>query len=486
MVLEETVSFRQRPEGYTLFVNDVLSAQPGNNTEAVHSWASLIDSVIGIHVGRSQSELWCIKFMRKFGAQRALRVFKKGIALPFGEGAVAYLGTKPSLESRDAPMAAAQCIEQLNSFAPLQWSNTLEICNVTRFCKKRPREQEQALVNPLEAFVAEQMASLESLYPNILQPTLSLNSGSFTMTDGVSSLLVDDEKAADEAVDVNDDNDNPAETARQNKISAKAADEAVDVNDDNDNPAETARQNKISANLIANAELGIRSLSEVGASSKLQSFPQVLVCSHRLPKATFPTKLALTIPDPRKGADCITRPCVFIRQSIIFYNPDGSEVMASGSGGCSCRYRAGEKELLDLLPSVSHVLAEDLKDKELVSRFSVFGTSAVPAVPPSLPSEEDTGPLPLSQQLSQSGSTTRDVATVKKLRMSGTLKSRAWTEKDMNQGLPIKFTSAEAFRMALLGIDLSTLSTARPIATRAIEKAEEDSRWEDAAKGIFQ
>ena len=459
MVLEETVSFRQRPEGYTLFVNDVLSAQPGNNTEAVHSWASLIDSVIGIHVGRSQSELWCIKFMRKFGAQRALRVFKKGIALPFGEGAVAYLGTKPSLESRDAPMAAAQCIEQLNSFAPLQWSNTLEICNLTRFCKKRPREQEQALVNPLEAFVAEQMASLESLYPNILQPTLSLNSGSFTMTDGVSSLLVDDEKAADEA---------------------------VDVNDDNDNPAETARQNKISANLIANAELGIRSLSEVGASSKLQSFPQVLVCSHRLPKATFPTKLALTIPDPRKGADCITRPCVFIRQSIIFYNPDGSEVMASGSGGCSCRYRAGEKELLDLLPSVSHVLAEDLKDKELVSRFSVFGTSAVPAVPPSLPSEEDTGPLPLSQQLSQSGSTTRDVATVKKLRMSGTLKSRAWTEKDMNQGLPIKFTSAEAFRMALLGIDLSTLSTARPIATRAIEKAEEDSRWEDAAKGIFQ
>lgn len=459
MVLEETVSFRQRPEGYTLFVNDVLSAQPGNNTEAVHSWASLIDSVIGIHVGRSQSELWCIKFMRKFGAQRALRVFKKGIALPFGEGAVAYLGTKPSLESRDAPMAAAQCIEQLNSFAPLQWSNTLEICNVTRFCKKRPREQEQALVNPLEAFVAEQMASLESLYPNILQPTLSLNSGSFTMTDGVSSLLVDDEKAADEA---------------------------VDVNDDNDNPAETARQNKISANLIANAELGIRSLSEVGASSKLQSFPQVLVCSHRLPKATFPTKLALTIPDPRKGADCITRPCVFIRQSIIFYNPDGSEVMASGSGGCSCRYRAGEKELLDLLPSVSHVLAEDLKDKELVSRFSVFGTSAVPAVPPSLPSEEDTGPLPLSQQLSQSGSTTRDVATVKKLRMSGTLKSRAWTEKDMNQGLPIKFTSAEAFRMALIGIDLSTLSTARPIATRAIEKAEEDSRWEDAAKGIFQ
>jgi hypothetical protein len=397
--------------------------------------------------------------MRKFGAQRALRVFKKGVALPFGEGAVAYLGTKPSLESRDAPMAAAQCIEQLNSFAPLQWSNTLEICNVTRFCKKRPREQEQALVNPLEAFVAEQMASLESLYPNILQPTLSLSSGSFTLTDGVSSLLVDDEKAADEA---------------------------VAVNDDNDNPAETARQNKISANLIANAELGIRSLSEVGASSKLQSFPQALVCSHRLPKATFPTKLALTIPDPRKGADCITRPCVFIRQSIIFYNPDGSEVMASGSGGCSCRYRAGEKELLDLLPSVSHVLAEDLKDKELVSRFSVFGTSAVPAVPPSLPSEEDTGPLPLSQQLSQSGSSTRDVATVKKLRMSGTLKSRAWTEKDMNQGLPIKFTSAEAFRMALLGIDLSTLSSARPIATRAIEKAEEDSRWEDAAKGIFQ
>jgi len=460
MVLEETVSFRQRPEGYTLFVNDVLSAQPGNNTsEAVHSWASKIDSVIGIHVGRSQSDLWCIKFMRKFGAQRALRVFKKGIALPFGEGAVAYLGTKPSLESRDAPMAAAQCIEQLNSFAPLQWSNTLEICNVTRFCKKRPREQEQALVNPLEAFVAEQMASLESLYPNILQPTLSLSSGSFTLTDGVSSLLVDDEKAADEA---------------------------VAVNDDNDNPAETARQNKISANLIANAELGIRSLSEVGASSKLQSFPQALVCSHRLPKATFPTKLALTIPDPRKGADCITRPCVFIRQSVIFYNPDGSEVMASGSGGCSCRYRAGEKELLDLLPSVSHVLAEDLKDKELVSRFSVFGTSAVPAVPPSLPSEEDTGPLPLSQQLSQSGSSTRDVATVKKLRMSGTLKSRAWTEKDMNQGLPIKFTSAEAFRMALLGIDLSTLSSARPIATRAIEKAEEDSRWEDAAKGIFQ
>jgi len=88
----------------------------------------------------------------------------------------------------------------------------------------------------------------------------------------------------------------------------------------------------------------------------------------------------------------------------------------------------------------------------------------------------------MSQQLSQSGQS-REVTTVKKLRTFGTLKSRAWTLQDMHQGLPIKFTSAEAFRMAVLNFDLSTLSTARPLAESVTEKAQE---WQDAVKEIFQ
>jgi len=401
--------------------------------------------------------------MRKFGAQRAFRVFKKGVDLPFGEGANAYLGTKPSIEHRDAPIAAAQCVEQLNSFAPLQWSNTLEVCNVTRYCKKRPREPDTQ-VDPMTVLLAEQLASLEALYPSILQPTLSLTEGFVTVVhdkdSGISSTL----------------GSNDGTTTKTTTTTATTTLETtVELTD-----TELSRQNRISANLIANVELGIRSLSEVGASSRLQSFPQALVCSQHVPKVDYPKKLALTVPDQRKGPDCVSRPCVFIRQSISFYNPDGSEITAAGSGGCSCRYRSGVKELQDLLPSVSHVTADELKKSES-SRFSIFGTSAVPSAP-SLPAEEDLGPLPMSQQLSQSGQS-REVTTVKKLRTFGTLKSRAWTLQDMHQGLPIKFTSAEAFRMAVLNFDLSTLSTARPIAESVIEKAQE---WEDAVKEIFQ
>jgi hypothetical protein len=460
----EILSFRQRPGGYTLFVRDGSSTANPRNTESVFSWASLIDSVISVHVGRSRTDLWCIKFMRKFGAQKALRAFNKGGDRPFGEGASAFLGTKPSLENRDAPMAAAQCIEQLNSFAPLQWSNTLEICNVTRFCKKRPREPEQP---SLEAFVAEQIASLQSLHPHILQPTLALSNGSLSVIDGVSSLLVDEEKIPESAGGL-DAIENPT--------------------------TETARQNKISANLMANAELGILSLTEFEAKNRLQPRHQIN-CRQEIYKKPCPTKFALTSPNPAKGPDYVTRPCVFIRQSISFYNPDGSEIVAAGAGGCSCRYRGIEKE-----PSVYHLPAGDVLKAEFMSRFSVFGSSAIPATP-SLSVEEDTGPLPMSQQMSQPDYSTRDVATVKKLRSCGTLKSRTWKAEEMNQGLPIKFTSSEAFRMALLGFDLllapqpspSSLSSccfprssARPIATKALEKALEESQWEDAAKGIFQ
>jgi len=329
-MLEEIVSFRQRPEGYTLFVQD---AAIGNVEirSAVASWASRIDSIIGIHLG-NRTNLWCIKFMRKFGAQRAFRVFKKGVDLPFGEGANAYLGTKPSIEHRDAPIAAAQCVEQLNSFAPLQWSNTLEVCNVTRYCKKRPREPDTQ-VDPMTVLLAEQLASLEALYPSILQPTLSLTEGFVTVVhdkdSGISSTL----------------GSNDGTTTKTTTTATTTPETTVELTD-----TELSRQNRISANLIANVELGIRSLSEVGASSRLQSFPQALVCSQRVPKVDYPKKLALTVPDQRKGPDCVSRPCVFIRQSISFYNPDGSEITAAGSGGCSCRYRSGVKELQDLLP----------------------------------------------------------------------------------------------------------------------------------------
>ena len=96
------------------------------------------------------------------------------------------------------------------------------------------------------------------------------------------------------------------------------------------------------ANIASNPDLGVRSLSDIERMARLQPLPQAIVCARAIPRPMLPRRLALSVPDKKKGAGAMTLPCVFLRHSVIFHNPDGSEVHVAAAGGCSCRHRCAE------------------------------------------------------------------------------------------------------------------------------------------------
>ena len=443
---------------------------------------------------------------------------------PFGAGARAWIGKKRSEQPLEAPLTAAVVADQLSTFAPLAWSSSIDACEVSRHCKRRAVAVAGAGAGAIEgasaaglsqlgdgtgaaqlgeaaadAAAAVAVAELEAQFPDVLQPLFTRRAArgiggiaaastrpTFTLTntktdsgpkafDGDMAAMIAaaaaDALAAEEAAEalaapISSSSSSSSSSSLSVSVSALRSapafsDSARWAGGDLDDGGEcVSLQAGIWANIVSNPDLGVRSLGDIERLARLQPLPQAIVCARAIPRPVLPRRLALSVPDKKKGDGAMTLPCVFLRHSVIFHNPDGSDVHVAAAGGCSCRHRSvkhGAPNDRDdrlarpaaFVESAPHaagsgstlchnscdtpymIMSDNLGDVEVRNAaivasthrrgVDVYGTTAVLNVPaplrttraPHLPggaamvplaasaAADDDGPLPLSQQFSQ-------------------------------------------------------------------------------------
>ena len=408
------------------------------------------------------------------------------------------------------PLPIADIVDMLNRYAPLQWSNTVEVCDVNRRCKKKELSQNtvggfEALFNDPNFTKKESLQFINQQFPNILTPMIDLQDKADTNTENISTdqtgLLpfpmnafndIDEDSEFDDETNFFTGFDSDSTTSRVLKPIP---------------PRVKAREDLIYANIQNNSQLGAISLPEL--TNKYHLRHMIHNTPHALQPTLLPNNKFFAVPHPQKPGT-FTRPCVFVRQSIHFHNHDGTTITSTSAGGCSCRHRDDGQAVstTKFVPPTEQsdvsVLGHTNVNMVIVPPPGKRGKPIITSVPPvgnpilplqtiptifsgtiiSKPAYDnyDDTLLPLSQQLSQVDSNVPNVPTYSisniaasltaalpdnhqpiphRLRLRGSQKRQPWTALDIAMGKPIKLASTEAFRMATsrLCMQLSTTST---------------------------
>lgn len=258
-------------------------------------------------------------------------------------------------EQRDEhyePLKVNEIIDLLNSYAPLQWSNSIEICDIHRRCKKKeapkPLSSIETLLDDHTLTTEERLELIHQMFPSLTVPLITLSSASDDASTSsnnnetyppsavpLSSGIPSFEPNVDPLSMMNDeetyDDEDTSFDAGSSSFGASSARKLKSVH-----PTTLARETLIHENIMNNPGLGCTSLNDIAKDHHLGH----TLCSPMQPLRSIPLidSKFISIPHPHKPGT-YTRPCVFVRQSVIFHNKDGTDVTSTAAGGCSCRHR---------------------------------------------------------------------------------------------------------------------------------------------------
>jgi hypothetical protein len=363
----------------------------------------------------------------------------------------------------DHALSATQTAQMLNALLPLQWSNTLELVEVQAACRSRPAapaaaapragpplpggvpsawdEGAQAYVPPPQAtVVAKRLRRGGGCGEDAAAAAAALGGGEEGASQGEAAAAADvRDRFTLEEEDGDGDPNVPLPLPAQRLQAAKYADFC-------------SRHAVPSASSLAEA-FGEAVLARARPSSMMGGLGSLPVPQRRLAVAFAPPGAAPRAPlpgmprAPPPAAPPPTArarpPCAYVRQVITVQNPGDTAVVASSGGGCACRHReegaAGGAVVLLRAPGA----ARRLPPRAFHPRAGC-ALVAAPCGGGGAPAEEL---LPLSQQPPPPESAAPSSAHCRYA-----LSGRKWTAEDVVDGIPVKWTVAEAFCRACEGV----------------------------------
>lgn len=290
-----------------------------------------------------------------------------------------YVGRKHETQNieTEAPIGCEAVCKQLNAFFPLQWSNSIDNCELFRVCKGAPKGGHRAASCSnlghgagsggesmgyqwiLQHFPDAGTPLIDQQHlitPGVVPLGLQLELGDLVLGGNASDFAaaVAGISEGHSASPSSSSSSSSAAAAAASVEQAEAADELEEADaelanlpaDGDDSkpidPSVVARQNRIYESMkqynpaLIDADGVAAGNSETVLGSQMSMFKALELPMRPL---IMPEKHnSMSMPHPHKKGH-IKCPCIFVRQTIYVHNADGSVVTTSAAAGCSCRHR---------------------------------------------------------------------------------------------------------------------------------------------------
>jgi hypothetical protein len=397
---------------------------------------------------------------------------------PLGEAAVhARLGVKRraaadavarGADGGDGLLSATQAAQMLNALLPLQWSNTLVTLEVQAVCRRRAPAAAPAAARAGPALPGGVPSAWDEGAGAFLPPAQATVVGKRQRRGESGAEAAAVAAAAVAAAAAGEGEEEVAAGERGAAAAAAAAATAASARDrftleeedgaDPDAPLPLPAQRLQAAKYadfcsrcvvptaasLAEAH-GEARLARVRPASMMGGLGSLPIVQRGLAVPYAPAGVGAgagaAAPRPPPHAHARARPpCAFVRQVLTIHNPSGGAVVASSGGGCACRHR-------EETAAVAMALERAPGAPRSPPRVCLTGACALVAAPGGAPVESP--PLPLSQQPPPAEGAPPPGAPA---HSRYALSSRKWTVEDVVDGIPVKFTVAEAFQRACEGI----------------------------------